>query len=204
MYAFSASRQAAMSALRQSRVAARRFLSEGKEPATSGATEAVAATKKTGLWNSAEFWGGLGALAGWGMSGAAIYDATQQGPEVISMTMTPVLIVYSTLFARWAWVVKPQNLLLMGCHITNVAAQSNQLRRALEHKMETGQEKEVMDLRDKAIMGGAVLAGSVLAGPHVRQFLTKANLGVVSTVAAADAGPFTVRTQQKLYCELHW
>ena len=48
------------------------------------------------------------------MSGVAIYDATQQGPEVISLTMTPVLIVYSTLYARWAWVVQPQNLLLCG------------------------------------------------------------------------------------------
>jgi mitochondrial pyruvate carrier 1 len=199
MYAFSSSRQAALLALRESRVMARRFLSEGKETATTGAKESVVAKgdpKKPGLWNSAEFWGGLGALAGWGMSGAAIYDATKQGPEVISMTMTPVLLVYSTLFARWAWVVKPRNLLLMGCHLANIAAQSNQLRRALEHKIETGQEKEVLDLRDKTIVGGAILAGSVLAGPHVRQFLTKANLGVVSTVAAADAGPFTVRTQQ--------
>lgn len=207
MFAFGSSQRVASVALRQSRVAARRFLSDSfkkggesaaaKESAKT-ATESVAAAPKAapkaegGLWNSAEFWGGLGALAGWGMSGAAIYDATQQGPEVISMTMTPVLIVYSTLFARWAWVVKPQNLLLMGCHVTNVGAQLNQLRRALEHKVATGQEKQVQDLRDKAMVGSAVLAGSILAGPHVRQMLTKANLGVVSTVAAADAGPFTV------------
>jgi len=106
--------------------------------------------------------------------------------------MTPVLIVYSTLFARWAWVVKPRNLLLMSCHMANVAAQLNQLRRALEHKMKIGEEKEVYELRDKTAVGGAILAGSILAGPHARQALTKANLGVVSTVAAADAGPFTV------------
>mgnify|MGYP003884741869 CR=1 FL=1 len=36
------------------------------------------------------------------------------GPDVISLTMTPVMIIYSSLFARWAWVVKPRNLLLMG------------------------------------------------------------------------------------------
>jgi Mitochondrial pyruvate carriers len=148
--------------------------------------------KKSGWWYSVELWGGLGALAGWGMSGAAIYDASLQGPEVISLTMTPVLIVYSSLFARWAWVVKPQNLLLCGCHVTNVLAQGNQLRRALEHKMQNGQEAEVQDMCTKAAMGGAVLTGSVLAGPMMRTTLSNMNLGVVSKVAAADAGPFTV------------
>jgi Mitochondrial pyruvate carriers len=180
-----ASQRFATMAMRQSKGFARRVLSDVKAPAEEAA-------KKKGLWHSAELWGGLGAIAGWGMSGAAIYDATQQGPEVISMTMTPVLIVYSSLFARWAWVVKPRNLLLMGCHITNVGAQLNQLRRALEHKISIGEEKQVMELRDKTAMGGAVIAGSILAGPHIRQVLTKANLGIVSTVAAADAGPFTV------------
>lgn len=184
-----ASQRFASMALRQSRGVARRLLSDAKLKAAPAAEEAA---QKKGIWHSAQFWGGLGAIAGWGMSGAAIYDATQQGPEVISMKMTPVLIVYSTLFARWAWVVQPRNLLLMWCHITNVGAQLNQLRRALEHKISIGEEKEVIELRDKTAMGGAIIAGSILAGPHVRQVLTKANLGVVSTVAAAPAGPFTV------------
>lgn len=149
-------------------------------------------TKKKGWWHSAELWGAAGALAGWGMSGAAIYDATLQGPEVISLTMTPVLIVYSSLFARWAWIVKPQNLLLCSCHVANVAAQLNQLRRALEFKIENGQEQEVKEMGQKVAVGGAVVVGSVLAGPTLRSMLTNANLGVVSTIAAADAGPFTV------------
>ncbi|KAL7566320.1 hypothetical protein ACA910_013643 [Epithemia clementina (nom. ined.)] len=146
----------------------------------------------SGWWTSAEFWGGLGAIAGWGMSGSAIYDAYLQGPEVISLTMTPVLIVYSSLFARWAFIVKPQNLLLCSCHVANVAAQSNQLRRALELKMATGEEDKVYDMAQKAAVGGAVLTGSVIAGPSIRSALTNANLGIVSTIAAADAGPFTV------------
>lgn len=145
-----------------------------------------------GWWNSAEFWGGMGALAGWGMSGAAIYDATLQGPEVISLNMTCVLIVYSSLFTRWALVVKPINRLLAGCHAANVLAQSNQLRRALEHKMNTGQEEELKKMGQDAMKYGAVGAAAVLGGPYMRQALTSANLGVVSTVAAADAGPFTV------------
>ena len=145
-----------------------------------------------GWWTSAEFWGGLGAIAGWGMSASAIYDATLQGPEVISLTMTPVLIVYSSLFARWAFIVKPQNLLLCSCHVANVVAQSNQLRRALEHKMASGQEALVQDMAQKAAVGGAALTGSVLAGPYIRSALSNANLGIISTIAAADAGPFTV------------
>lgn len=121
-----------------------------------------------------------------------VYDAVQQGPEVISLTMTPVLIVYSTLFARWAMIIQPQNMFLAACHVTNVAAQSNQLRRALEYKMAHGEEEQVTGMVQKAGIGGAVLFGSVLAGPTVRAALSSANLGVVSSVAAADAGPFTV------------
>lgn len=149
-------------------------------------------SKASSWWNSAELWGGLGALAGWGMSGAALYDAANQGPEVISLTMTPVLIVYSTLFARWAWVVKPQNLLLCSCHVTNVAAQLNQLRRALEFQIANGGEDRVRAMGERTAVGGAVLAGSVLAGPSLRSKLIQSNLGAVSAVAASDAGPFTV------------
>jgi hypothetical protein len=125
-------------------------------------------------------------------SGAAIYDATLGGPETISLTMTPVLIVYSSLFARWAFIVKPQNLLLASCHMTNVVAQGNQLRRALEYRINNGQEEEVKQMGQKAAIGGAVIVGSVLAGPTIRTTLSNANAGVVSSIAAADAGPFTV------------
>ena len=164
----------------------RRVLSTSSSGAPSTKTAAP------GWWNSAEFWGGMGALAGWGMSGAAIYDATQQGPEVISLNMTGVLIVYSSLFCRWAMIVKPQNLLLASCHGANVLAQTNQMWRALVHKMESGQEKEVHQMQQDAIKVGSVGLGAILAGPYMRKALTSANLGIVSAIAAADAGPFTV------------
>jgi Mitochondrial pyruvate carriers len=185
----SSSRCFAVATLRRSRVPARRWLSESttKEVATEQIPK-----KKSGWWHSAELWGGLGAMAGWGMSGSAIYDATQQGPEVISLTMTPVLIVYSTLFARWAWIIQPRNVLLASCHVANVLAQGNQMRRALEYKIASGQEQEVREMGQKAAMGGAAIALAVVAGPTLQAALTSANLGVVSTVAAADAGPFTV------------
>jgi hypothetical protein len=89
-------------------------------------------------------------------------------------------------------VVKPQNLLLASCHIANVAAQFNQLRRALQHKMETGQEEQVYEMVKQAAMVGVVGAGAIAAGPMMQKTLTHANLGMVSQVAAADAGPFTV------------
>mmetsp|Transcript_14208 Transcript_14208/g.17256 ORF Transcript_14208/g.17256 Transcript_14208/m.17256 type:complete len:190 (-) Transcript_14208:182-751(-) len=106
--------------------------------------------------------------------------------------MTGVLIVYSSLFARWAFVVKPQNLLLAGCHVTNVAAQLNQLRRALQYKMDEGQKEEVEAYAYSAAAvagaGGACLVG----GPMARSALTGANLGILSSIAASEAGPFTV------------
>lgn len=191
MFSAASSRFLLTNLSRRSTPVVRRWFAEASKDASTTVAKDVP-KKKTGLWHSAEFWGGAGAIAGWGMSGAAIYDASQQGPEVISLAMTPVLIVYSSLFARWAWVVIPQNLLLCGCHVTNVVAQSNQLRRALEHKMAIGQEEQVYDMGKQAAVGGAVIAGSVLAGPTMRSAITNMKLGIISDIAAADAGPFTV------------
>jgi Mitochondrial pyruvate carriers len=169
------------------------FLRRWASQETKDAASSPSATKTVGLWSDPKFWGGMGALAGWGMSGAAIYDATQQGPEVISLNMTGVLLVYSSLFARWAFVVKPQNLLLAGCHIANIMAQTNQMRRGLEHKMASGQDRDVQVLLTNASYAGIAGAAAILAGPRVRQALVqRPELGILSTVAAADAGPFTV------------
>lgn len=167
------------------------FSTAGKESAKAGKSKA-AEVESVGWWKSPEFWGFAGSLAAWGMSGAAIYDSALQGPEVISLTMTPVLMVYSGLFARWAWVVKPRNLSLMYCHIANVIAQTNQLRRALEHKIDNGEEKEVKEMMQQVGVLGGVTAAAIVGGPTARNALTGANLGVVSSIAAADAGPFTV------------
>lgn len=165
----------------------RRFADKAAPAVEPGAKEAP-----KGWWSSAEFWGGMGALAGWGMTGAAIYDAQFSGPEKISLTMTPVMIVYSSLFARWAFVVKPQNMMLAACHASNVVAQTNQMRRAIEHKLSLGQDAEVRDIGVKAGAGAAGIAGLVVAGPSLQAAIVGANLGPVSTFAGAAAGPFTV------------
>ena len=152
-------------------------------------TEPPTPEKALTWWNDPKAWGTAGALAGWGMSGAAIYDAFQSSPDVISLNMTGVLLVYSSLFARWAFIVKPQNLLLSACHVANIGAQSNQLRRAVEYKKEHGKDEEVNELLKTA---AAVIAGGlacIFGGPTIQGMLVNANLGPISTIAAADAGP---------------
>ena len=155
-------------------------------------SDTTATTAKKTWWTSAEFWGGAGAMAGWGMTGAAIWDATNAGPELISLNMTSVMLVYSSLFARWAWVVQPRNVALCACHVSNVFAQSNQMRRAVEHKIELGEQEEVNAMGMKAgafaVGTGALIAG----GPALQAAVMGANLGPVSAVAGAAAGPFTV------------
>ncbi|KAL3823763.1 hypothetical protein ACHAXA_004856 [Cyclostephanos tholiformis] len=195
-------------------VAARRTFGNKKSDAKPGG----GVDGSSSWWDSAAFWGRCGAIAGWvsaaitgdsddarrrannierrarqmGMSGAAIYDALQSSPELISLNMTGVLIVYSSMFARWAFVVKPQNLLLAGCHVANVCAQGNQLRRAVEYKGERGMDGEVRDILAKAAMTVIAGAACVIVGPTLQGAIVNANLGPISTVAAADAGPFTV------------
>ena len=58
-------------------------------------------------------------------------------PEQISLNMTGVLVVYSCLFMRFAWMVKPRNYLLLACHASNTTAQSVQLGRRLESDLVT-------------------------------------------------------------------
>lgn len=171
----------------------RKYLStESGKKAGNAAGEESASSSKESWWTSATFWGAGGAVAGWGMSGAAIYDSLNSGPEIISLSMTGVLMVYSSLFARWAFIVNPRNMALCLCHVTNVISQSYQLKRAMDYKISNGEKEEVDAIAMKA--GAALTTGAacVLLGPTVQTAIVGANLGAVSALAAADAGPFTV------------
>jgi len=137
------------------------------------------------------FWGGLGAIAGWGMTGSAIYDAHFSGPEIISLTMTPVMIIYSSLFARFAMVVVPQNL-LAACHACNVLAQLNQLRRAVQYKLAQGEGAAVRTMGTQAAAGSVVLCSLVLLSPVLQPLLTDLDIPVLSPFASSHAGLFTV------------
>jgi len=76
---------------------------------------------------STHFWG---PVANWGLPLAAIADL-KKNPDMISGNMTTALCIYSCVFMRFAWHVKPRNMLLFACHLTNVTAQSTQLVRFL-------------------------------------------------------------------------
>ncbi|KAJ8719207.1 hypothetical protein PYW07_016763 [Mythimna separata] len=68
---------------------------------------------------STHFWG---PVTTWTFPAAAIAD-TQKHPSIISGKMTLALAIYSSCFCRFALKVNPRNLLLFGCHFTNVTAQ---------------------------------------------------------------------------------
>ncbi|KHN79619.1 putative mitochondrial pyruvate carrier 2 [Toxocara canis] len=78
---------------------------------------------------STHFWG---PLANWGLPLAAIADL-KKDPEKISGSMTPAMILYSSVCMRFAWHVQPRNTLLFLCHITNLTAQTTQLARFFNH-----------------------------------------------------------------------
>ena len=50
-------------------------------------------------------------------------------PRMISRNMTAALMIYSSLFMRFAWCVKPRNYILLACHFGNALVQTLQLSR---------------------------------------------------------------------------
>ena len=72
---------------------------------------------------STHFWG---PVANWGLPIAALRDL-KKDPDMISGNMSGALMLYSSVFMRFAWHVKPRNLLLFACHITNFVAQTGQV-----------------------------------------------------------------------------
>ena len=143
--------------------------------------------------NPAKLYGFFGACCNWFLGLSAVYDATQKGPEVISLKMTCVMICYSTLFSRWAgWAVSPRNYVLAGSHIFNVVAQCNQLRRVLEHKLEHGgaaAKAEIQELATKAAIGGATVAAFVTFNSQIKAVVAPLGPAYLSSAG----GPFVPR-----------
>jgi len=139
------------------------------------------------------FWG---PVANWGLVGSAVYDALNKGPEIISLPMTGTMIVYSSLFIRFAWAVNPRNYLLFACHTFNVGAQLNQLRRALEYQIENDPNAMagIKDLGMKAgLLGAGVLGTVAVSSPLQRAIVNNAALpSTVKNFAAHPAGPFQI------------
>jgi hypothetical protein len=135
--------------------------------------------------------GFFGGLCNWFLGISAVYDASQKGPEVISLPMTCVMIGYSTLFGRWAgWAVGPRNYILCGSHIFNVLAQSNQLRRCLTYKLENdpAAKEEVAELAKKAAVAGVVVTTAVLTSGRLQALVAPYGPAYLSS----PAGPFTI------------
>jgi hypothetical protein len=135
--------------------------------------------------------GFFGGLCNWFLGMSAVYDSSQKGPEVISLPMTCVMIAYSSLFGRWAgWAVGPRNYILCGSHIFNVLAQTNQLRRCVEHKLahDPGAKDEVTELAKKGAMAGAVVTTAVLTGGRLQALVAPYGPAYLSS----PAGPFTI------------
>ncbi|KAH0459608.1 hypothetical protein IEQ34_012422 [Dendrobium chrysotoxum] len=112
------------------------------------------------FWNSpvgpktTHFWG---PVANWGFVTAGLVD-TQKPPEMISGNMTAAMCVYSGLFMRFAWMVRPRNYLLLACHVSNEAVQLYQLSRwakaqgYLANKEPEAQKGSPIPLRKNTIM----------------------------------------------------
>jgi len=138
------------------------------------------------------FWG---PVANWGLVGSAVYDATNKGPEIISLPMTGTMVVYSSLFIRFAWAVSPRNYLLFACHTFNVGAQLNQLRRALEYKSanEPGAAEEIKAYGMQAAAVGAAVLGAVAVSTPLQAAIVNSSLPTaVRDFAAHPAGPFQI------------
>ena len=63
------------------------------------------------------FWG---PAANYGLVGAAMLDAGKPA-ENLSKRMTGVLFLYSCFSMRFAWMVRPRNMLLFSCHVCNAS-----------------------------------------------------------------------------------
>lgn len=65
------------------------------------------------------------------------------------------MCIYSCLFMRFAWMVKPRNYLLLACHASNETVQLYQLSRWYSWYSTEGRELEA---REKAAAAAAAVA----------------------------------------------
>ncbi|XP_028764173.1 mitochondrial pyruvate carrier 1-like [Neltuma alba] len=83
------------------------------------------------FWNSpvgpktTHFWGPVANL---GFVVAGLADMNKP-PQMISANMTSVMCIYSALYMRFAWMVRPRNYLLLACHASNDTVQLYQFCR---------------------------------------------------------------------------
>lgn len=140
------------------------------------------------------FWG---PIANWGLSLSAIYDANTLGPEVINERMSATQVAYSGLFCRFAWMVQPRNYILLGCHTANVSAQSNQLRRWGQHKLETEPTTapaQLQSLGQLTAGAAAVIGATLIMRKPLQSGIVNASFlpSAITKLAEHPAGPFYI------------
>jgi hypothetical protein len=143
-------------------------------------------------WKTTHFWG---PVTNWGLVGAAVYDAAYNGPEKIDLPMVGTMWCYSATFMRFFWKVTPRNYLGMSVHVFNIIAQSNQIRRAAEYKIQQSEEgrKQVEKFVETAGAVFAGLAATIFASGHVARALSKPTMpAFLQKIAGSPVGPFTV------------
>lgn len=159
----------------------------GSSGAIGGIISQVAYEIANSQKSPAKFYGFVGAICNWFLGLSAVLDAMKLGPEVISLPMTLAMLAYSLLFGRWAgWDVSPKNYILAGSHIFNVCAQSFQLKRALEYKLDNGGKAEVTDLGKKAAATIAAVVAFIFAAPTLKGMMPE------GSYLASAGGPFTI------------
>eukprot|EP00933_Yihiella_yeosuensis_P030145 TRINITY_DN23811_c0_g1_i1.p1 TRINITY_DN23811_c0_g1~~TRINITY_DN23811_c0_g1_i1.p1 ORF type:complete len:232 (-),score=29.14 TRINITY_DN23811_c0_g1_i1:87-782(-) len=137
------------------------------------------------------FWG---PVANWGLAASGMYDAALKGPEIINERMAATQVVYSGLFVRFAWAVQPRNYILASCHTANVLAQSNQLRRWVEHRLATHPETAPAEIRNLGMLGAGVATGitaTLLCRKSIQNSM-KGMSGFIGRMATHPAGPFYI------------
>jgi hypothetical protein len=87
---------------------------------------------------STHFWG---PVANWGFVLAGLADS-RKAPEFLSPSMTMTMSIYSLLFMRFAYVVKPRNWLLFACHATNESVQLYNLARYVNWRLDQRKEQQ--------------------------------------------------------------
>jgi mitochondrial pyruvate carrier 1 len=73
--------------------------------------------------NFIRYVGYLGAAANWTIPIAGMANVWNQKCDKINPQMNAILMLYSSVFFRWAIAVSPPNYPLWACHVANMSAQ---------------------------------------------------------------------------------
>lgn len=75
-----------------------------------------------------------------------------------NIELVSALVLYSCVFMRFAWKVKPQNMLLFACHFTNASAQTVQGGRFIGYHYLGGKDQDAKEQEKKKLMQEAISA----------------------------------------------